>query len=153
MSLGSRTTPLCSHRGNPRWPLVLSVVGALACAQAAANQSTLGMLTVVLLIAGSGALFLFTHKDLIFWLLVFTAPFTDKLGVNVGPANVRPYNLLACAGLAWMVWQLIEHRQCMQWKIVTYFKPLFSCIVRVLPFNLDPCLPKTSFLTIRILTL
>lgn len=115
-------------RRHPIWRLLLGGAGAMAAADMAAGQGRLGLLAIVLLVGTAAAVFLFRHHDLIFWLLVFTAPFTDKLGISAGPINVRPYNLLACAGLAWMAWHLMEGGGTAPWRIFKYFKGLFVCV-------------------------
>ena len=71
--------------------IVLSIPGAIA-----ATSPQKGLIALPLLIAVLAAgIFLLRNPLLFFWGIVFTAPVTDHIALNLGAFNVRPYSLLA----------------------------------------------------------
>jgi hypothetical protein len=75
-------------------------------------------------------LFLLRHPVVFFWGIVFTAPITDHLAINLGPFNVRPYNLLAAGGLVWFLFKIFARHTsdiviCNAKKGLPWFLPLF----------------------------
>ena len=61
-------------------------------------------LSAIGLFAGAAGVYCLRHPKVFFWGIVFTAPITDHLAINLGPFNVRPYNLLAAGGAVWFAW-------------------------------------------------
>ena len=77
--------------------IVLSIPGAIA-----ATSPQKGLIALPLLIAVLAAgIFLLRNPLLFFWGIVFTAPVTDHIALNLGAFNVRPYSLLALGALVW----------------------------------------------------
>ena len=77
--------------------ILLCIPGAIA-----ATTQQKGLIVLPLLIAVLAAgIFLLRNPILFFWGIVFTAPVTDHIVLNLGAFNVRPYSLLALGALVW----------------------------------------------------
>ena len=104
---------------------------ALLCAPAAFASVTLHkphMMIPIMFLGVTAGIFLLRNPYIFFWGIVFTAPVTDHLAINLGPFNVRPYNLLAAGGAAWFLLQFffrINSKVMIKAKEgIPYFLPL-----------------------------
>ena len=92
------------------YPALQITALTLVCMPAAigiALDSKVMMLPTLGFLGLAVALFLLRHSAIFFWGIVFTAPITDHLAINLGPFNVRPYNLLAVGGIGWFLLKIL----------------------------------------------
>ena len=85
----------------------LLVMMCLPAALAAVTLYKPHMMVTFMFCGLTAGLFLLKHPQLFFWGIVFTAPVTDHLAINLGPFNVRPYNLLAAGGAIWFLFRFL----------------------------------------------
>ncbi|MEI6231960.1 MAG: hypothetical protein WCT04_02830 [Planctomycetota bacterium] len=109
--------------------LALGLLAALIAGAAAATQAPEMGLAVAGLVACACGMFLLRHRSILLLLLVFTAPFSDKLGVNVGGLNVRPYVGLTALGVLWIVWLAFTRGPSRTREIVWHYKGLMTLVI------------------------
>ncbi|MCM8530654.1 MAG: hypothetical protein NE330_05780 [Lentisphaeraceae bacterium] len=83
---------------------------AILCTPAAIASVTMykpHMMVPILFCGFTAGIFLLRNPAIFFWGIVFTAPITDHLAINLGPFNVRPYNLLAAGGVCWFLLKIL----------------------------------------------
>jgi len=109
-------------------PMSLGIILALAAGAAAVNRNPMAMALLAAFFGLVGLIVVIRHPALIFWLLLVTSPFNDLLGIKMGSINLRPYNLLACAGLAWIIWGIFCRKSQRQLQIAKSTPFLFACL-------------------------
>jgi len=87
------------------WAAAMAMGGCVGLALV--HRSPLAIIVAALPVLAAAGVFTLQRPYWILWLMVFTAPFKDQLGVQVGGLNVRAYNALALAGMIWLAWKLL----------------------------------------------
>ena len=93
-------TPFINKRLRRIGLLCICLSGAIVAARAAIIRTPLSILFCMLPALIGIGLFVVNNPILIYWILVISSPFNDHLGISMGGINIRPYSLLASAGVA-----------------------------------------------------
>ncbi|MCH2208125.1 MAG: hypothetical protein MK132_19945 [Lentisphaerales bacterium] len=102
-------TDLSLNRQTTFIKFMVVLILCVAAAFGAVSNSKVFILPTVGLVALAVGVFLLRHPAIFFWGIVFTAPITDHLAINLGPFNVRPYNLLAAGGVCWFLLNILAN--------------------------------------------
>lgn len=115
---------------NLSWYLTSAVGGLLAAAATAQHMLAAGVLLLVPMLL-SGGLLILSHPEWIVWLTVIPSTANDHLGISAGGINLRPYNILALAGLGWLALNFMIKSRV---RALTIFRNYFPLFIPLLAF-------------------
>ncbi len=122
--MASRDTETIALRPSKGWYLSGAFGGVLAAAVAAHHAVLAGIMLLIPILVSAGLLVL-AHPEWIVWLTVISSTANDHLGLNVGGMNLRPYNVLALAGMGWFGLNRLIDSRVRALSIARRFFPLF----------------------------
>ena len=102
-------------------PGLAIVAVSFLVAQAAVTKDKFMLLPVMAIIGAAGGIFLLRNRRLFYWIIVVTSPMNDHLGIPLGGANLRPYNLLGMLGVAYFLLIIMRDEEREMIRRIKYY--------------------------------
>ncbi|MDF7823985.1 hypothetical protein P4B35_08165 [Pontiellaceae bacterium B12227] len=125
-----RSPNAASIRSAPGWYITSAAGGLLAALAAAQHMLAAGAALLMPMLLAAGLLIL-SHPEWIVWLTVIPSTANDHLGISAGGINLRPYNVLALAGLGWLALNFMIKSRV---RALTIFRTYFPLFLPLLAF-------------------